>query len=135
MFIELLQQDEICILRFQGRFTAGAQLEYLEDKLDEIRNLSASKVLADFSEVTAIGSTGLGFVVSIFASVTNRPYGRFVMTGCNPTVRKAFDVTRLSEIVPIAPDADSAMAMLRQTDSSEPAQGLTGGISLPHADY
>ena len=109
MFIELLQQDEICILRFQGRFASGAQLEYLEDKLDEIRNLGVNRVLADFREVTAIGSTGLGFVVSIFASVTNRPCGRFVMTGFSPTVRKAFDITRLSEIVPIAADMDSAM--------------------------
>ena len=134
MFIELLQQHEICILRFQGRFTAGAQLEYLEDKLDEIRNLGISKVLADFSEVSAIGSTGLGFVVSIFASITNRPYGRFVMTGLNPTVRKAFDITRLSEIVPIAPDMDSAMEMLRQAQPIDCGPGLTGGAALPHSD-
>ena len=133
MFIELLQQDEICLLRFHGRFASGAQLEYLEDKLDEIRNLGTIKVLADFREVTAIGSTGLGFVVSIFASVTNRPYGRFVMTGCNPAVRKAFDITRLSEIVPSAPDVDSAMAMLQQAQPLDCGQGLAGGAGLPHA--
>ena len=134
MFIELLQQDEICILRFQGRFTAGAQLEYLEDKLDEIRQLGVNQVLADFHEVTAIGSTGLGFMVSIFASVTNRPYGRFVMTGLNPTVRKAFDITRLSEIIPIAPDMVSAMEILRQAQPIDCGQGLTGGTSVPHAE-
>ena len=115
MLVELLQQDEICILRFQGRFATGAQLEYLEDKLEEIRSLGANKVLVDFREVTSIGSTGLGFVVSIYASVTNRPCGRFVMTGFNPKVWKAFEITRLTEIVPIAPDVDSAIAMLRQT--------------------
>ena len=119
MLVELLQQDEICILRFQGRFASGAQLEYLEDKLDEIRNLGVIKVLADFREVTAIGSTGLGFVVSIFASVTNRTCGRFVMTGFRPTVRKAFDITRLSEIVPIAPDMESAMALLLEPSTPE----------------
>jgi len=127
MLIDLLQQDDVCILRFHGRFASGAQLQYLEDKLAEIRELGASKVLADFGEVTAIGSTGLGFVVSIFASVTNRPCGRFVMTGLTPTVRKAFDITRLSEIVPSAPDMDSAITMLRQAPPADCTEAQASG--------
>ena len=114
MFIELLQQDQICILRFRGRFASGSQLNYLETKLAEIRSLDATRVLADLRDVSSIGSTGLGFVVSIFASVTNRAGGRFVIVGMNPRVRKAFDITRLSEIIPSAADMESGVAELKQ---------------------
>ncbi|MBV8844365.1 MAG: STAS domain-containing protein [Bryobacterales bacterium] len=114
MFIELLQQDEICILRFRGRIASGAQLDYLDSELQAIRALDANRMLADLHDVSSIGSTGLGFIVAIFASITNRPCGRFVMTGLNDHVRKAFDVTRLSEIIPIAADMSTAIAELRE---------------------
>src|SRR5215472_10307334 len=117
MFIELLQQDEICVLRFRGRIASGAQLEYLDSELQAIRALDANKMLADLGDVSSIGSTGLGFIVAIFASITNRPCGRFVMTGLNDQVRRAFDITRLSEIIPIAADMDSAVAALREESS------------------
>jgi len=113
MLIDLLQRDEFCILQFHGKFASGAQQEYLERKLADIRALGMDKVGADFSDMSSIGSAGLGFVVSVFNSVTARPYGRFVMFGANPRVKQVFDVTRLSEIIPCAPDLESAVAILR----------------------
>ena len=68
--------------------------------------LSRRAMLAGAASVLA----GLGFVVSVFASVTNRPCGRFVMFGANPRVKQVFDVTRLSEIIPCAPDLKGAVA-------------------------
>ena len=121
MLIELLQQDEFCILQFHGRFASGEQQEYLEHKLADIRVLGMDKVAADFRNMISIGSTGLGFVVSVFTSVTQRPSGQFVMFGANSRVQEVFDVTRLSEIIPCAPDLESAVAILR--NASPEAQG------------
>ena len=113
MLIEVLQHGDVCVLRLRGRSATGADLIYLEDKLHEIRNHSASKMLVDLSGLTSIGSTGLGFIVSVFRSVVSRPYGRFIVAGPTPRVRKVLDVTRLSEIIPITADVDSALLRLR----------------------
>jgi len=112
MFIEIQPREEFCILRFAGRFASGAELDYLEEKLDEIRNLAPSKVLADFREVTSIGSTGLGFVVRVFQAVTNRPTGRFVIAGLTPRLRETFEITRLAGLIPLAADLDAAKRAL-----------------------
>jgi anti-anti-sigma factor len=113
MFIELLQRDEICILRFHGRLASGAHLEYLEDKLEEIRAHPAPLMLADLHEVDSIGSTGLGFIVRVFESATQRPGGRFMLAGANSRVRRALEVTRLSEVIPMAEDVTSGLGALR----------------------
>jgi anti-anti-sigma factor len=113
MLIELLQQDGICILRFHGRLASGAQLEYLEDKLEEIRAHPAPRMLADLHELDSIGSTGLGFIVLAFKSATKRPGGRFMLAGANSRVRKVLEVTRLSEVIPMAKDVTSGLRALR----------------------
>jgi anti-anti-sigma factor len=112
MLIEIQQQEDFCILRLGGRFASGAELEYLEEKLDEIRSLAPSKVLADFREVTSIGSTGLGFVVRVFQAVTNRPSGRFVIAGLTPRLRETFEITRLASLIPLAADLDTGKRAL-----------------------
>jgi anti-anti-sigma factor len=135
MLVDVLHRDEFCILQFHGRFASGAQLEYLERKLADIRALGTSKVGADLSNMTSIGSAGLGFMVSVFTSVTNRPCGRFVMFGANPRVKQVFDVTRLSEIIPSAPDLEGAVAALREASPApqesfrELGWGRTEGLS------
>jgi anti-anti-sigma factor len=113
MFIELLQHEQTSILRFHGRIASGAELEYLDRELRAIRSLEPNHVIADFRDVPSIGSTGLAFVVAVFASVTNRPGGRFVAAGLNAQVRKAFDITRLSEIIPIAADVAAGISLVR----------------------
>ena len=113
MFIELLQRDGICILRFHGCPASGAQLEYLEDKLEEIRSQPAQCMLADLHDVDSIGSTDLGFIVEVFKSATKRPGGRFILTGANSRVRRTLAVTRLSEVIPMAEDVTTGLAALR----------------------
>jgi anti-anti-sigma factor len=124
MFIELLQRDGICILRFHGRLASGAQLEYLEDKLEEIRSHPAQCMLADLHELDSIGSTGLGFIVLAFKSATRRPGGRFMLAGANSRVRRALEVTRLSEVIPMAEDVPTGLGALRcQTAPGATAAG------------
>jgi anti-anti-sigma factor len=113
MFIELLQRDGISILRFHGRPASAAQLEYLEDKLEEIRGHPAQCMLADLHELDSIGSVGLGFIVQVFKSATKRPGGRFMLAGANSRVRRALEVTRLSEVIPMADDVTSGLRALR----------------------
>ena len=124
MIIELQQKDDICVVRFQGRIATGADLEYLRTKLEEIRNRRSDKVLADFREVSSIGSTGLGFVVGVYTSVVKVPGGRFVLIGANARVREVLDLTRLSTIIPLAQDMSAGLAVLQKPERDATSPGL-----------
>jgi anti-anti-sigma factor len=121
MLIELQQKDDIVVLRFQGRIATGLDLEYLRTKLEEVRNRRSDKVLADFREVSSIGSTGLGFVVGVYTSVVKIRGGRFVLVGANARVREVLDLTRLITIIPLAEDMSSGLAVLQQKNSESDA--------------
>lgn len=118
MLIEVSQIDDVCVLRFEGRFVTGSDPEYLRGKSDELKRLDCAKVLADFREVISIGSTAIGFLVAVYSSVTRSPDGRFVLVGARPRVREVLDLTRLSSILPMAADMASGMAALRGTASA-----------------
>jgi anti-anti-sigma factor len=113
MLIEIEQYDRVCILHCKGRFVAGPDMEYLQTKLDEIRKLACTKVLADFQDVSCIGSMGVTFIVGIYTSVVRKPGGCFVVVGVNPHVRHVLDLTRLSTVITLASDLASGLAVLR----------------------
>jgi stage II sporulation protein AA (anti-sigma F factor antagonist) len=125
MVVEIEHQADICVLRLKGRFLTGADVEYLSTKVDEIKGRRCNRVLADFREVPYIDSTGIGFIVGVYTSVTKTEGGRFVMVGPVRHVREVLDLTRLSTIIPIAADVESGIAMLR---GGEAASGGGPGI-------
>ena len=112
MLIDIEQHDRYCILRCKGRFVAGPEMEYAQNKLDEIKRLACVRVLADFREVTAVGSMGVAFIVGVYTSVIRKPCGRFVLAGAGPLVRHVLDLTGLSVIIPQASDVASGLAAL-----------------------
>jgi anti-anti-sigma factor len=118
--IDIEQCDDICILHCNGRFAPGADWEYMQTKMDEIKRLPCSKMLADFQQVSSIGSTGLTFLVGIYNSVTRKQDGRFVLAGVGPLVQHVLDLTRVSTVIPLAPDLASGLAMLRAEASMGP---------------
>lgn len=122
MLIEVHQTDDVCILRFEGRFTTGVELEYLRNKGDELKQQSCGKVLVDFRDVGSVGSTAIGFIVAIYSSVIAKPEGRFVLVGAQPRVREVLDLTRLSSILPLAADMASGLALLRGSASAHNAR-------------
>ena len=112
MTIEFEQHGEVCVLRCKGRFAAGLELDYIRAKLEDIKLLNCSKVLADFREVPFIGSAGLAFIVSVYTSVRNSG-GRFILAGAVPLVNRVLDLTRLNTVIPLAQDLASGLAALR----------------------
>jgi anti-anti-sigma factor len=112
MLINIEHCDRICILRCKGRFVAGPEMEYMQTKMDEIKRLACTKLLADFRDVTSIGSMGVAFIVGAYTSVIRRPGGRFVLAGASPAVQHVLDLTRLSTVIPLASDLTSGLAVL-----------------------
>ena len=111
MVIEIKKKDEVCILRCEGRFLTGTDPEYLRVKKDEIKGQNCKRVLADFSEVSDVGSAGIGFIVGVYTSTRNSG-GRFILVGLKPRVREVFELTRVSTVIPAATDIASGLAIL-----------------------
>lgn len=113
MLIEIERQDDVCVLRLRGRLVTGTNPNYLRDKSDEVKSQNCKKVLADLRELLSIGSTGIGFLVSIYTSVTKNPGGRFVLVGPQPRVLEVFELTCLNSVIPLVTDIASGLAVLR----------------------
>ena len=111
MVIEVKREDDVCFLRCEGRFVTGTDPEYLRVKSDEIKALNCKKVLADFSEVSDVGSAGIGFIVGVYTSAKNAG-GRFILVGLKPRVREVFDLTRVSIVIRSAADIPAGLAIL-----------------------
>jgi anti-anti-sigma factor len=120
MLIDIEQSDRVCILHCKGRFVAGPAMEYMQTKMDEIKRLACTRVLADFQDVTAIGSMGVAFIVGAYTSVVRKPGGRFVLAALSPSVRHVLDLTRLSTVIPLASDLASGLAILRNEAPLDP---------------
>jgi anti-anti-sigma factor len=110
MLIEVKPKDGLCLVRCEGRLVT-ADHKYLRAKKDEIKGANCKKVLADFSEVSEIGSAGIGFIVGVYTSTRNLG-GRFILVGLSPHVREVFDVTHVSTVIPLGADISSGLAAL-----------------------
>jgi anti-anti-sigma factor len=95
-----------------GRFATGQDSAYLRGKTEEIKSSGCSKVLADFSQVDYIDSTGIGFLIGIYTSVLKNANGHFVLANLNRRVREVLELTRLAQVMAIYPDEASAIRAL-----------------------
>ena len=111
LLIELEHRDDICILHLKGRVVTTADPELIH-VTDEIKSRNCYRLLVDLRDVLMIGSTGIGFLVGLYTSITKIPGGRFVLVSPNQRVRDVLDLTRLSTIIQLAPDMASGLAAL-----------------------
>jgi len=109
VMIDVEKRDDVCLLRFQGNFHTGEDLDYLRAKMEEIKTVNCPKVLADFQDVPCVGSTGLSFLVELYRASG----GRFVLVKTQRRVREVLDITHLSTVFPLATDIESGLAALR----------------------
>ena len=120
MVIEFDFQDGVCILRLRGRFATGIDSAYLQAKTDELKTTGCAKAIADFTAVPYIDSTGIGFLVSTYTSLT-RAGGKFALAGLSPRVRHILEITRILGVIPAYDDVASAVAALK-------SEGAAGGV-------
>src|SRR5258707_14747018 len=114
MLVEFEHRGDVCVLRLHGRFATGQDSAYLRARTDEIKCSGFSKVLADFTEVSYIDSTGIGFLIGIYTSVLKNANGRFVLANLNRRVRDVLELTRLANVIPLYPDFESPFDALHE---------------------
>ena len=116
-----MRHEDVWVLRLKGRLVLSTDLERLRREVDEIRGSDCQKLLADFRDVPHVESTTIGFLVSIYTSITCKEGGRFVLAGATPRVKQVLDLMRLSTVIPMAPDFESGLALLRATGTAATA--------------
>ena len=109
MLVDLDERGGICVLRLHGRFATGRDSTYLEAKTAEIKSTGLAKVLADFSDVEYIDSTGIGFLIGLYTSILKTDGGDFALASVGRRVRDVLDLTRLSSIIPIYANEAAAL--------------------------
>jgi anti-anti-sigma factor len=114
MLVEFEFRGDLCLLRLHGRFATGQDSAYLRNRTEEIKKSGSSKVLADFSQVDYIDSTGMGFLIGIYTSVMKTPNGRFVLCNLNRRVREVLELTRLANVMSIYATEEAAMRALQE---------------------
>ena len=104
--------EQVCVLRLAGRFATGQDSEYLRLRAEELKKAGCRNIIADFSKVSYIDSTGIGFLIAIYTSVRRDTGGQFVISGPNRRVRDVLDLTRLSSILRLYDDEAAARLAL-----------------------
>lgn len=112
MVVHFDVKGDVCVVRLEGRFATGLDSDYLRGKVDELKRLASKKVVADFSQVSYIDSTGIGFLISVYTSITKDGNGRFVLASPNRRVKEVLQLTKLYTILIAYPDVPSAIAAL-----------------------
>ena len=124
MLVDFENQGDVCVLRLHGRFATGQDSAYLRGKTEEIKSSGCSKVLADFSQVDYIDSTGIGFLIGIYTSVKKSPMGQFALSNPNRRVREVLELTRLAQVIQIYPNEAAALAALESGGKSSASQAI-----------
>jgi anti-sigma B factor antagonist len=118
MLVEFEFRGDICILRLQGRFATGQDSLYLHTKAEELKNSGFLKILVDFGNVDYVDSTGIGFLIGIYTSVTKSPSGQFALVNANRRVRDVLELTRLAQVITLYPNEAAALQALAGPRSS-----------------
>lgn len=111
--IETDKDSGMCVVRISGALRSGADDVYVQAKVQEVKAMGCTKLMLDLRELHSTGSSGMGFFVDLYTSLT-RAGGRMVLAGPSKLVREVLDLTRLSTVIPIVDDLSAARAFLTQ---------------------
>jgi len=109
--IETDKDSGICVVRISGALRSGADDAYVQSKVQDIKAMGCTRLMLDIRELHSTGSSGMGFFVGLYTSLT-RAGGRMVVACPSKLVREVLDLTRLSTVIPIVDDLAAAKAFL-----------------------
>jgi anti-sigma B factor antagonist len=107
--IEVRFSGDVAILSLSGKFLAGGDGPFLRQKVKDLIDAGAKKLLVNFAEVPYIDSTGNAGVNLVLASL-------------NQHVRKILDEVKLSQFFTIAKDEHAAVKALEA--AAPPSPGM-----------
>ena len=108
--LKITFENELAVLKFDGEviFDNSNQL-----KEEAKKQLSAKEkiedLLVDLSQVPYLDSSGVGVLLSLFKFMKTRG-GSLAIANPNEKIRRVFDVTKMTEIIPAYETTEQAVA-------------------------
>ena len=120
MRIEVHFDSDVPIVSLSGKFLAGGDGPYLRQKIKDLLDAGARKLVIDFAAVPYIDSTGLGFLAG--ARVTTQNSGAtLVLSGINQYVRRILDDLKLAQFFQIEATLAAAVEKLKKLPPGQEA--------------
>ena len=98
--------SDLVVTVLERRIDAAVAVRF-KDKMQELTQHSASRVILDLSQVDFLDSSGLGAVVGSMKYLGRER--QLDLAGLTPTVEKVFRITRMDRVFRIFPNTDAAL--------------------------
>lgn len=105
-------RDHMAIIDLRGDIDALAEGE-LTSAYNDALNDQVQSVVLNFEAVGYINSTGIALIVGIMASARKQGLKMYAC-GLSDHYREIFEITRLSDFMPVVSDEDAAVAQVQE---------------------
>jgi anti-sigma B factor antagonist len=109
MKIETRTVGEIIIMDFSGQITLGEGTKEVRDAVRTILEQGGNKIILNLGGVNYIDSSGVGEMVSTFASVTNKG-GQLRLVNLTKRIKEMLTITKLLTVFQSFEDEQEAIA-------------------------
>jgi len=106
-------KDDVSIVNLSGKFVAGGDGPFLRQKVKDLIEAGARKLLFEFEDVPYIDSTGLGFLAGS-RELASEAGATIVLSGMNAHVRRILDGVKLTQFFELVDDENAGLARLNQ---------------------
>jgi anti-sigma B factor antagonist len=112
MEIRRADEGDVVVLELRGRLLGGDDATPLRDAVAELVSGKASKVLLDLTHVPWMNSSGVGILVSAYASLRNAD-AHVKFLNLNERIRSILHITRLLAVLESYDRREDALASFR----------------------
>ena len=114
MTITTRQVDGVTIVDISGRIVLGEEIASLRKLVSDLLNEGHKKILLNLGDVGYIDTSGVGFLVSTFASVRKRD-GELKLLNLTKKVQDVMQITKLYTVFEILDDEATAIGSFGQS--------------------
>jgi anti-sigma B factor antagonist len=100
--------NDVSIVDISGRLTLGEGASALRHAIRELSRADHKKILLNLGDVTYMDSSGMGMLVSVFATVTNQG-GQLKLMNVTSRVKDLLLITKLYTVFEIYDNEQSAL--------------------------
>ena len=111
MNIDVSLENEIAVLRIEGRLWEEGDSIELDRMIDEALVRGCTRFVADLAGVPIMNSSGLGSLIAAMKKIRARS-GEMALTGVNERLDQLFRITRLHTVFKTYDDVDAAVQNL-----------------------
>ncbi len=111
MNIYVSLEDEIAVLRIEGRLWDEGDSVELDRMIDDALARKCTRFVADLTGVPIMNSSGLGSLIAAMKKIRSRS-GDMVLTGVNDRLDHLFRITRLYTVFKTYDNVDAAVEQM-----------------------